>query len=259
MNFPGGLVSREENGYLRVSVVRKLVGQLSSNWKQLDPESRKDSKKIDYWASWQKRTDWTHAGKYGIGQNIPYEQKLIEYGEEMPPPDGGDQGDNKKLSWAFKRDYETSWLNPQTPLTSADWWNANQPTWYKPKYNWPLTMDSVLCAVNHFNQGNVYKLPGVKVKSDGTPIGVQKEYNAYCKRTNQGGMAPPAWGVDFTMGRCLIRFQNSASSSSGTSKRDAQKWGEWEVESIEYVEDVDDAEMAQLLKPADLDGSEHER
>jgi hypothetical protein len=28
---------------------------------------------------------------------------------------------------------------------------------------------------------------------------------------------------------------------------------------IEYVEDVDNAKMAQLLKPADLDGSEHER
>jgi hypothetical protein len=35
--------------------------------------------------------DWTRQNKYGIGENRPYEQKLVEYGEEMPPPDGGDQ------------------------------------------------------------------------------------------------------------------------------------------------------------------------
>lgn len=142
-------------------------------------------------------------------------------------------GDNKKLSWAFKRDYETSWINAQTPLTPADWSNANPPTWDKPNYEGPLTMDSVLCAINHFNQDDVYKLPGVKVESDGKPIGKQKEYNALCKRTKGSGIRhAEAWGIDYVMARCLIRFQNSASGSSSTSKRDTQEWDAWKVESM---------------------------
>ncbi|KGO37509.1 hypothetical protein PEX1_029170 [Penicillium expansum] len=166
-------------------------------------------------------------------------------------------GDNKKLSWAFKRDYETSWINAQTPLTPADWSNANPPTWDKPNYEGPLTMDSVLCAINHFNQDDVYKLPGVKVESDGKPIGKQKEYNALCKRTKGSGIRhAEAWGIDYVMARCLIRFQNSASGSSSTSKRDTQEWDAWKVESIEYVEDMNNADMAQLLGPASLDGYE---
>jgi hypothetical protein len=35
-----------------------------------------------------------------------------------------------------------------------------------------------------FQLGYVYKSLGINVKLDGTPIGVQKDYNAFCKRTN---------------------------------------------------------------------------
>lgn len=73
----------------------------------------------------------------------------------------------------------------------------------------------------------------VKVESDGKPIGKQKEYNALCKRTNGSGIRhAEAWGIDYVMARCLIRFQNSASGSSSTSKRDTQEWDEWKVESM---------------------------
>ncbi|KAJ5505938.1 hypothetical protein N7453_004895, partial [Penicillium expansum] len=107
------------------------------------------------------------------------------------------------------------------------------------------------------NPDDVYKLPGVKVESDRKPIGKQKEYNALCKRTNGSGIRhAEAWGIDYVMARCLIRFQNSASGSSSTSKRDTQEWDEWKVESIEYVEDMNNADMAQLLGPASLDGYE---
>ncbi|OQE10109.1 hypothetical protein PENFLA_c093G00176 [Penicillium flavigenum] len=244
-------VTRVQNGWHGNCV--KLVGGLSSNWKQLDPESRGDPKKIDYWVSWQKQTDWTRPNNYGIGENRPYEQKLVEYGEEMPPPDGGDQAGNTKMSWAFKRNYETSWLMPGKSLTSADWWNANKPTWYKTSYDGPLTMDSVLCAVNHFNQDNTYKLPGTKVTSSGKILGEQKEYNAFCKRTNSIGMRPSAWNIEYNMAYCLIRFQDSGSSSSDTSKRD-EKWGEWGIESIEYVADVDDADVDRLLDESEENG-----
>lgn len=142
------------------------------------------------------------------------------------------QGGNPKLSWAFKRDYETSWLMAGKSLTAADWWNANTPTWYKPNYEGPLTMDSVLCAVNHFNQDNTYKLPGTKVRQDGTPTGEQKEYNAFCKRTDDNGISPSAWNIPYNMGFCLIRFQNSGSNGSDTPKRDVGSWGEWEIESM---------------------------
>ncbi|CAP93251.1 hypothetical protein PCH_Pc16g05810 [Penicillium rubens Wisconsin 54-1255] len=76
--------------------------QPSSNWKQLDPESREDSKKIDYWASWQKRTgkllssffaiglsnlgtlclfalDWTHDCKYAELKVVDAERCLLKY------------------------------------------------------------------------------------------------------------------------------------------------------------------------------------
>ncbi|KAJ5372784.1 hypothetical protein N7517_004790 [Penicillium concentricum] len=159
-------VTRFQNGWHGKCLA--LVGQLTSNWKHLDPDSRTDPNKKDYWVFWQKKTDWTHAGNYGRGEERVYEQKLIEYDEEMPPPDLGNQGDNKKLSWAFKRDYKTDWLIPQNSLTSADWWNANTPTWYTPKSVGPLTMDSVLCALNHFGQDDVYKLPGNSASSSGS-------------------------------------------------------------------------------------------
>jgi hypothetical protein len=147
-----------------------------------------------------------------------------------------EQAGNTKMSWAFKRDYETSWLMPGKSLTSADWWNANKPTWYKTSYDGPLTMDSVLCAVNHFNQDNTYKLPGTKVTSSGKILGEQKEYNAFCKRTNSIGMSPSAWNIEYNMAYCLIRFQDSGSSSSDTSKRD-EKWGEWGIESMRTSKD----------------------
>lgn len=134
------------------------------------------------------------------------------------------------MSWAFKRDYETSWLRPGRSLTPEDWWNGNNPKFQDPKYEGPLIMDSVLCSVNHFNQDDTYKIPGL-VRPDGMPKSAKKEHNALCKRIDGKGMDPPAWNIGYNMGRCLIRFQNSGSSSSGTSKRGA-KWGEWEVESV---------------------------
>lgn len=146
---------------------------------------------------------------------------------------------NEKLSWAYKRDYDTFWLQPgpQQSLTSADWQGAMKPEFEDTAYTGPLDMDSILCAINHFNQDDVYKLPGVFVNKDGTvdSLKKQKRYNAYCKRTNGKGMKPAGWNVRYNMAKCYVQFANSASSasSSDASKRNTPlgKWGEWEVES----------------------------
>ena len=139
------------------------------------------------------------------------------------------------MSWAFKRGYETSWLMPGKSLTSADWWNANKPTWYKTSYDGPLTMDSVSLR-SQSSQSGQYVQIGTIFMSSGKPLGEQKEYNAFCKRTNSKGMSPSAWNIKYNMAFCLTRFQDSGSSSSGTSKRD-EKWGEWGIESMRTSKD----------------------
>ncbi|KAJ5194865.1 uncharacterized protein N7498_008303 [Penicillium cinerascens] len=210
----------------------KMMGEFTSNWKQLDPEPRSDSEMRNYWVPWRS-TYWETAGDFpsGTAYAKKYQQQLQDYGEPMPPPDGGIQNGNNQVSWAFKRDYETSWIQPQSSLTSADWWGANKPSMYTPTSVGPLDMDSILCAVNHFNQEDVYKLPGRAVNSDGTDQGAQKPYNAYCKKTSGSGIKPDGWTVQYNVARCLVRFANSQSSSSGASKRDAQTWNGWEIES----------------------------
>ncbi|KAJ5880238.1 uncharacterized protein N7473_011291 [Penicillium subrubescens] len=218
-----------------------MMGSLTSNWKQLNSALREDSDVPNLWVPWQDKTKWVTAGDYG--KNGDYKQKLVLYESAMPPPDGADQGDNDKFSWAYKRDYDVSWLQPQSSLTAGDWWGAGSPKFDKPNYQGPLDMDSILCAINHFNQDKAFKLPGAHLKPDGTPSNKpQKEYNAYCMRTDAGGMQPASWNMRFNMGKCLVKFQNPASSSPGSSKRDMGKWQGWEVESVEWVEDVDDEE-----------------
>jgi hypothetical protein len=143
------------------------------------------------------------------------------------------KGDNDKFSWAYKRDYDVSWLQPQSSLTAGDWWGAGSPKFNKPNYQGSLDMDSIFCAINHFNQDKAFKLPGAQLKPDGTPSNKpQKEYNAYCMRTDAGGIQPASWNMRFNMGKCLVKFQNPASSSPGSSKRDIGKWQGWEVESM---------------------------
>lgn len=77
-------------------------------------------------------------------------------------------------------------------------------------------MDAILCAINHFGQDEVYKLPN--------------GYNGLCRR-NGGGLK--TWNIEYSMGQCEVKFANPGSNS----KRSIGTFGGWEVESVRMLDD----------------------
>ncbi|KAB8237920.1 uncharacterized protein BDW43DRAFT_262616 [Aspergillus alliaceus] len=76
-------------------------------------------------------------------------------------------------------------------------------------------MDAILCAVNIFGQDDTYRLP------EGQKGAV---YNAYCRK-NSGEIT--YWSVDYSIGKCLVKFADGISKT----KRDSGSWVGWKVES----------------------------
>lgn len=77
-------------------------------------------------------------------------------------------------------------------------------------------MDSILCAINHFGQDEVYKLP--------------RGYNGLCRRDN--GDRIKGWDIKFNMARCNVTFAPSV----GNTKRSIGTLGGWEVESVSMLD-----------------------
>jgi hypothetical protein len=76
-------------------------------------------------------------------------------------------------------------------------------------------MDAILCAVNIFGQDDTYRLPAGQKGA---------VYNAYCRK-NSGEIKH--WSVDYSMGKCLVKFADGSSKT----KRNSRSWAGWEVES----------------------------
>ncbi|KAL4861163.1 hypothetical protein BDV12DRAFT_204279 [Aspergillus spectabilis] len=187
----------------------KLMGQMQSNWKRLEPEPDTKNPQGDYWVP-----AWVLPGEHGP-KGSEYLQREKEYPTKQPPPDGMPTRKNNRISWVFKHDYVTSWLS-QGSYSSSDWWDATNWNYANRAKYGPNSggADSVICAVNNFGQNNVYKYPKVKIDSKGTEM----EWNGYCytptssaKNYNfaqRGSYAP-----------CKVEF-TAPSSSGATTKRE---------------------------------------
>lgn len=80
-------------------------------------------------------------------------------------------------------------------------------------------MDAIFCAINHFGQDDVYKLPA--------------GYNGLCRRNNGGPLT--GWNVGFNMARCEVKFADPSSSD----KRSIGTFAGWEVESVRMLDEDD--------------------
>lgn len=120
----------------------------------------------------------------------------------------------------FKRDYQVSFIS-QDPATidGSMWWGATGHRFVDGGYKGPSGMDAIFCAVNHFGQDDVYKLPS--------------EYNAFCRRDD--GPKLQGWNVGFSMGRCKVTFNNP-----GSTKKSIGTFAGWEVESVRMLDGDDD-------------------
>lgn len=120
----------------------------------------------------------------------------------------------------FKRDYEVSFIR-QDPSTidGSTWWGATSHKFKTKTNSGPSGMDAILCAINHFGQDSVYKLP----------VG----YNGYCRRNN--GSPIKGWSAGFNMGKCEVKFANPNSSN----KRSIGTFAGWEVESVRMLDEDD--------------------
>lgn len=106
-----------------------------------------------------------------------------------------------------------------TTIDGSTWWGATGRQFVNGVYKGPSGMDAILCAVNHFDQDDVYKLP--------------KEYNAFCRVDN--GRKLQGWNVGFNMGRCKVTF-----ASPTSTKKSIGTFAGWEVESVRILDDDDD-------------------
>ncbi|KAI3068615.1 CAZyme family GH18 [Aspergillus niger] len=196
----------------------RMIGDMESNWAKLEPERKDGDDRGDYWLSWRSGV-WTKPGQHGP-QGSQYEQRLKEYPEKQPMPDGVPTRSNDKISWVFKRDYEVSFIR-QDPSTidGSTWWGATSHKFKTKTNSGPSGMDAILCAINHFGQDSVYKLP----------VG----YNGYCRRNN--GSPIKGWSAGFNMGKCEVKFANPNSSN----KRSIGTFAGWEVESVRMLDEDD--------------------
>jgi chitinase len=72
------------------------------------------------------------------------------------------QNNDKKQSWAFKRDYDASWVNKQTVISKNDWWETTSQSFVDAGHGTVVGPEHIFCALNHFGQDDVYKLPDRK-------------------------------------------------------------------------------------------------
>lgn len=148
--------------------------------------------------NWKDSDSWTTAGQHSGQGGGTNEQRLKNYGQRMPLPDGiakESDRENEETSWLFRRSYTWSFIsNSNDP---AQWWPktswAYKTSGYANKpYNPPPGLSNIICAFNTFGQDNVYGY-------------IDERYNGYCIRGKKylpkGGL-DPVWHA----AQCKITF-----------------------------------------------------
>jgi chitinase len=126
------------------------------------------------------------------------------------------QNNDKKQSWAFKRDYDVSWLNKQIAISKNDWWETTSQAFVDAGHGTVGAPEDIFCAVNHFGQDDVYRFP---VSKSG------HTFNAMCFR-------PPDKREDKTNGwpgrgnihRCIVEFQQPDTGGGAAGDSSKREW-----------------------------------
>ncbi|KAL4862387.1 hypothetical protein BDV12DRAFT_203101 [Aspergillus spectabilis] len=156
-----------------------------------------------------------------------YVQRLKEYPTKQPLPEGiksKEQRSNNKESWVFKRDYDATWIQ-KDPVNASNWWSATSERYQNSKYGSVDGAKGVICAVNHFAQDEVYRLPGYTNN---------KLWNGYCWTDRQ--QAANTYTDKGSYNRCLVEYaavNGDGDTNMGNTKRD------WEVEKVTILDEVD--------------------
>ncbi|KAL4782872.1 hypothetical protein BJX76DRAFT_358504 [Aspergillus varians] len=208
----------------------ELMGGMESNWAKLEPDRTPNDKRGDFWVGWRAGDTWTTAGNQGPG----YLQRIKEYPTKQPLPDGltndGQRDNNQKKSWVFKRDYEATWLQ-QASVSASDWWSTTSQEWVDAGHGTVGGVENIICAINHFGQDDVYRLPQVK---DNDP----RRYNGLCwidRSTSNNHYTKTG-----SYSRCIVQF--AAVDADGDSEMTDVKRA-WEVKTVTILDEIEyDAE-----------------
>ncbi|KAK8050311.1 chitinase A1, partial [Apiospora phragmitis] len=186
-----------QNGGWAGSTCQKMVGDLSTNWGQLDPTlSLPADQKVDNWVKWRADSaKWTTEA--GVNAN---DQRPVTYPNVQPDPDGMAGRPNAQTSWLFRRNY--TWSLAEDTADASAWWGAiGAPTFANPSYSGPGGWDSILCALNTFGQDTLFRI-------DGTA-----QYNGYCLRGPQ--YTTKNWQYIYHAARCQITFGAATTKKRG--------------------------------------------
>ncbi|KAK9422564.1 putative chitinase [Seiridium unicorne] len=206
---------------------------LQSNWGRMDPDIALDDQE-DNWVRWDDNA-WTTAGDHNGN-----EQKAMSYPQAMPPPDGMTSRPDEMTSWFYRRSYTWSYI--EGSAQASQWWGVTSDN-VVDGGNAIAGFDAIVCALNHFDQDTIYKLP---VSAAGST------YNGYCLK-NVDLYTLRGWQNIRPIARCRINFGDGGTTKRGENgyirREDA-----WRIESIEYIEDVSDEELQGFgLHPEDYD------
>ncbi|ETS88166.1 hypothetical protein PFICI_01994 [Pestalotiopsis fici W106-1] len=231
-----------QNGGWAGSTCQKMVGDLSTNWGQLDPTlDIKDEDRVDNWFRWREDKEiWTAASAQGAN-----EQRAVTYPNRQPDPDGMTTRPNAQTSWLFKRNY--TWSLADSTSNANAWWDATSRSFATTSYTGPTGWDAVLCALNTFGQDKIYKIGGTK------------DYNGYCLRGPQ--YTTKGWQNVYHAARCKITFgTTTTTTTTTTTKRDinsndtAGAADEWSVQGIEYIDTPEEEKVYITLPIVKLSG-----
>ncbi|KAF3058357.1 hypothetical protein GL218_05328 [Daldinia childiae] len=213
-----------QNGGWGGSSCQKMVGDLSTNWGQLDPTlGLDDSQKVDNWLKWRADSDsWTTVK--AVGANT---QRPVTYPNNQPNPDGMATRPDSQTSWLFRRNY--TWSLAEDTADASQWWGATGRAFVTKSYTGPAGWDSVLCALNTFGQDNLFK------------IDVTSGYNGYCLRGPQ--YTTKGWQYVYHAAQCKITFGTVTKRSiNGSEAVDVED--EWGVRDIKFVDTPEDEKLS---------------
>ncbi|KAL5040855.1 hypothetical protein BDW71DRAFT_212703 [Aspergillus fruticulosus] len=222
-------------------------GILSTLYTNVAYFDRDSGSTTEDWKLWSKRTlkgqpsdeRWTPGGREG-DPNAPVFGRLARYPQAVPRSEGIDETEwensGRTLSYNFKRNFTFALAYATSVSDTPDQWGSMALNNFELGTTTSTTASHVFCAVNLFNQPDVYRFGS---------------YNGYCFDTSKGqnGMLPSVgFGRRPGYSRCKVNFVGSQYADHPTpgrwSKRDGEEeptneHGGWEIESIEMDPDED--------------------
>ncbi|KAI9045865.1 Major Facilitator Superfamily protein [Aspergillus affinis] len=241
---PGGFCEQATKNLNNAVGRTELMREFQSNWAKLEPERKADDQRGDYWVPWstnsRKTTSkhilgrltehngvlaWTTPGSQG---KQGYVQRLKEYPTKQPLPEGieSEQRNNNKESWVFKRDYDATWIQ-KDPVEASDWWSATSFRYQDSTYGSVGGAKGVICAINHFAQDEVYRLPGYTNN---------KPWNGYCWTDRQHPAT--TYSNKGTYNWCLVEYAAVDGDGDGDTNMSNTK-RDWEVKRVTILDEVD--------------------